>query len=325
MTIERKQFNDAKAPATKHAKKVATKPTKKSTTSDNKPSIKDNHSSVPSKIPMTVSSLFNSERDFESAIKGGSKITKAIIKKLGRIIQKSDSQLKQALLLIYTNEGYKALKCKSFKAYIKKHQTITYDAALKQVMAAKVAYVVNGLDAIGFYSDNSMLAMKDLSDDQIEDVVEQIEKEHGDDVTINGEYTRKMVEAAMRKLSLLDKDGSNEDLDVDDEETEEDAVEQVNDDLDLDDDDDDDKHVAKSKTPTKQSSKVKQTYIEDVVKSESHRQFLEQFKIKAKDSTKIKAIFAAFIETDAGKKPKKVKIAIKLLTKHLKNLKTLEA
>jgi hypothetical protein len=320
MTSKRKQIQDAKASATKHAKKVATKPTKKSTTSYNKPSIKDNHSSVPSKIPMTVSSLFNSERDFESAIKGGSKITKAIIKKLGRIIQKSDSQLKQALLLIYTNEGYKALKCKSFKAYIKKHQTITYDAALKQVMAAKVAYVVNGLDAIGFYSDHSMLAMKDLSDDQIENVVEQIEEEYGENITISGKYTRKMVEAAMRKLSLLDKDGSNEDLEIDDEETEEDPVEQVNDDLDFDDDDDDDKPVAKPKTSTKQSSKVKQTYIEDVVKSESHRQFLEQFKVKADKFKSSKAIFTSFIETNSGKNPETVKKAIKLLSKHLKTL-----
>ncbi|GGP74171.1 hypothetical protein GCM10009347_42910 [Shewanella algicola] len=324
MTTERKQFNDAKAPKKKPTKKKHKKTEKVKSTSSvaaNKHATKDdgsNKSFLPSKL---VSALFNNERDFKSAIGGKFKLSRDHVKHLGSIVKTSQIELKQALLIIHKNKGYKKLGYADFKAYVENHLKISYDAALKQVWAARVAYEVNGADAIGFFSDNSMLPMKDLTDEEIQDVVEHIEEEYGEDITISGKYTRKIVEGAMRSLGLLDKDNSDVDLEVDDEEAEEDAVEQVNDDLDF----DDDKPLAKPKTPTKQSSKVKQTYIEDVVKSESHRQFLEQFKIKAKDSTKIKAIFAAFIETDAGKKPKKVKIAIKLLTKHLKNLKKLEA
>jgi hypothetical protein len=320
MTIKRKQFNDAKAPKNKPTKKKHKKTEKVKSTAlavVNKHATKDdcsNKSFLQSKL---VSVLFNDD-EFLSAFDGKLKLSRDHVEQLNIIVNTSQFELKQALFIIYENKGYKELGCADFKAYVKKYLTLSYDAALKQALAAKVAYVVNGLDAIGFYSDNSMLAMKDLSDDQIEDVVEKIEEEHGDGVTINGEYTRKMVEAAMRKLSLLDKDGSNEDLEIDDEEAEEDPVEQVNDDLDF--DDDDDKPVAKPKTSTKQSSKVKQTYIEDVVKSESHRQFLEQFKVKADKFKSSKAIIAAFIDTDAGKKLKAVKKAIKLLTKHLKTL-----
>jgi hypothetical protein len=310
MAIQRKQFHDAKSSTGKPAKKVKNK------------LAKEKH-----KKSKLVSALFSNEDEFQSAFDGEFKLSRNHVKKLGRIIQQSDSQLKQALLLIYTNEGYKALKCKSFKAYIKKHQTITYDAALKQVWAAKVAYVVNGLDAIGFFSDNSMLPMKDLSDVQIKNVVEQIEEEHDMDITNRGKYTRKMVEAAMRELDLLDDidDVPVSDRDDDQAEDEEDAVEQTDNDLDLDFDDSNDedfdtKPIAKPVASTKKPSNAKQSNLEKVEQNESHSQFLQQFKMKADKFKSSKAIIAAFIETDAGQKSKNVKKAIKLLTKHLKTL-----
>ncbi|MCT8985281.1 hypothetical protein [Shewanella phaeophyticola] len=253
-----------------------------------------------------VQSVFKNKHDYASAVEGKFKLTGKHLKRLAKLVSSSNVQIKLALLIIHENKGYKFYKCKSFKDYVQANFTITYDAALKQVWAAKVAYVVNGVDAIGFFSDNSMLAMKGLSNEQIEDVVEEIESEHGDDVTMNGKYTRKMVEAAMRELGLTANDIDDESVSEEDE-------------------GEDTKPIAKakqqgSKSTPKLSSNVKQSNIEEDGQSKNHRQFLKQFQKQAAKCKSSKAIITAFIKTDAGKKPKNVKKAIKLLTKHLQKL-----
>lgn len=338
MTNKRKQIQDAKASTGKPAKKVKNKfakeKHKKSKKKSTSVAIVDKHvlqsNSSNKSFPKSklVSALFNGEDDLKSAFDGEFKLSRDHVEQLNIIVNTSQIELKQALFIIYENKGYEALGCDDFKAYVNKYLTLSYDAALKQALAAKVAYVINGLDAIGFFSDNSMLPMKDLSDVQIKNVVEQIEEEHDMDITIRGKYTRKMVEAAMRELGLLDKDDSDEGLEV--VEDEEDAVDQTDDDLGFDDSDDeeldsDTRPVAKANISTsKQSSKAKQTYIEDyiedVVKSECHRQFLEQFNIEADTNKSNKAIFTAFINTDAGKKSEVVTNAIDLLCTHLVTL-----
>ncbi|WP_445946487.1 hypothetical protein [Shewanella sp.] len=324
MAIQRKHVHNAKASTDESVKKVASKFAKEkqqkyekksmALTIVNKNAFKDDSSNKVFQKSKLVSALFNNEDDFKSAIGGEFELSRDHVKQLGSIVNTSQVELKQALLIIYKNKGYKELGCKDFKAYVKKYLTLSYDAALKQVWAAKVAYIVNGLDAIGFFSDNSMLAMKDLSDEQIEDVVEHIEEEYGQEVTINAKYTRKMVEAAIRELGLLDKEDSDEDLEIDDEEVEEDAVEQA-DDEDL---DSDTRPVTKANISTsKQSSKPKQSKVAEIVQSKSHREFLEQFNIKATENKSSKAIFDAFIETDAGNNTKTVTKAIELLCTHL--------
>jgi RNAse (barnase) inhibitor barstar len=315
MAIKRKQISDEKAPATKHAKKKPKKTKKMKSTSSaakNKQAIKDDGSNKSFPKSKLVSELFKNEHDFESAIGGVFELSSSHVKQLSNIVNASQIELKQALLIIYKNKGYETLGCDDFKAYVKKYLTISYDAALKQVWAARVAYVVNGLDAIGFYSDNSMLPMKDLTDEEIQDVVEHIEEENGEDITISGKYTRKIVEAAMGSLGLLDKDVSDDGLDLEvDDEVEEDA------DLDFDDGDDETLDSdAKAKISTKQSSKPKQSNAEEVKQSKCHRQFLKQFNIKATKSKNSKAIFDAFIKTDAGKNLKIVTKAIELLCEH---------
>ncbi len=319
MAIKRKQINDAKAPVTKHAKKKPKKTKKVKSTSlaaKNKQAIKDDGSNKSFPKSKLVSELFNDERDFKSAFDGTFKLSRDHVKHLGSIVKTSQIELKQALFIIHENKGYKKLGYADFKAYVENNLKISYDVALKQVWAARVAHVVNGPHAIGFFSDNSMLPMKDLTDEEIQDVVEHIEEEHGEDITINGKYTRKIVEGAMRSLDLLDKDVSDDGLDLEvDDEVEEDVVEQEDADLDFDDSDDETLDSdAKAKISAKQSN------AEKVKQSESHRQFLKQFKIKADKFKSSKAIIAAFIDTDAGKKLKTVKKAIKLLTKHLKTL-----
>lgn len=319
MAIKRKQINDAKAPVTKHAKKKPKKTKKVKSTSlaaKNKQAIKDDGSNKSFPKSKLVSELFNDERDFKSAFDGTFKLSRDHVKHLGSIVKTSQIELKQALFIIHENKGYKKLGYADFKAYVENNLKISYDVALKQVWAARVAHVVNGPHAIGFFSDNSMLPMKDLTDEEIQDVVEHIEEEHGENITISGKYTRKIVEGAMRSLDLLDKDVSDDGLDLEvDDEVEEDVVEQEDADLDFDDSDDETLDSdAKAKISAKQSN------AEKVKQSESHRQFLKQFKIKADKFKSSKAIIAAFIDTDAGKKLKTVKKAIKLLTKHLKTL-----
>ncbi|MBI1676073.1 hypothetical protein [Shewanella sp. DW31] len=319
MAIKRKQISDEKAPATKHAKKKPKKTKKVKSTSlaaKNKQAIKDDGSNKSFPKSKLVSELFNDERDFKSAFDGTFKLSRDHVKHLGSIVKTSQIELKQALFIIHENKGYKKLGYADFKAYVENNLKISYDVALKQVWAARVAHVVNGPHAIGFFSDNSMLPMKDLTDEEIQDVVEHIEEEHGEDITINGKYTRKIVEAAMRSLDLLDKDVSDDglDLEVDDE---------VEEDTDLDDSDDEDDSNnetldsdLEAKISTKQSSKPKQSNAEEVKQRKCHHQFLKQFKIKATECKNSKAIFDAFIETDAGNNLKIVTLAIELLCAH---------
>jgi hypothetical protein len=309
MAIQRKQFHDAKASTGKPVKKVKNKlakekhkKSKKKSTSAaivDKHVIQSNSSNKSFPKSKLVSALFNDEDDIQSAFDGEFKLSRNHVKQLGSIVNTSRIELKQALLIIYKNKGYKKRGCADFKAYVKKYLSLSYDAALKQALAAKVAYVVNGLDAIGFYSDNSMLAMKDLSDVQIKNVVEQI-KEHGEDIIINGKYTRKMVEAAMRELDLLDDIDDVPDSDRDDQaEDEELEVEPPT------------KEKQNSSTPKADSSPTL---------SNSLKQFLKALKKKTAEHGDTKAIFTSFIETNSGKNPETVKKAIKLLSKHLKTL-----
>lgn len=321
MAIQRKQIHDANAPATKHAKKKTKKVQSTSVVVVHKRAINHGSQSKSFAKSKLVPALFNNDDNFKSAFEGNFELSNDQVKQLSTIVTTSQTELKQALLIIYKNDGYKKLGCADFKAYVKENLTISYDVALKQVWAAKVAYAINGMDAIGFYSDNSMLPMKDLSNDQIEEVVEHIEEEHGEEITIVGKYTRKIVEAAMRSLGLLQEDDSDEDLEV-----EEDSVEQDDDSLDFDGSDDETLDSdTKAKTSTKQSSKAKKTSTDKIKQSKSHRQFLEQFNLKAEKCKSSKAIFEAFIETDAGKNQAILAKAIEFLMKQQISVMTLEA
>lgn len=330
MAIQRKQIHDANAPATKHAKKKSKKTKKVKSTSlavVQKCAINDDSSSQSFAKSKLVSALFNNDDNFKSAFEGNFELSNDQVKQLSTIVTTSQTELKQALLIIYKNEGYKKLGCADFKAYVKENLTISYDVALKQVWAAKVAYAINGMDAIGFYSDNSMLPMKDLSNDQIEEVVEHIEEVRGEEITIVGKYTRKIVEAAMRSLGLLQEVNSNNDLDLDvNDGVEEDSVEQDDDSLDFDGSDDETLDSdTKPKTSTKQSFRAKHPSTDKIKQSKSHRQFLEQFNLKAEKCKSSKAIFEAFIETDAGKNQAILAKAIEFLMKQQISVMTLEA
>lgn len=95
-------------------------------------------------------------------------------------------------------------------------------------------------------------------------------------------------------LGLLKEDDSDEYFEVDDEVEEED-------DLDFDD---------------SNNAKAKQSSVDKVEQSKSHRQFKEIFRIKSAKRSNIKTVFKAFIETDAGKNPATLEKAIGLLMKH---------
>jgi hypothetical protein len=311
MAIQRKQFHDVKKPTGKPVKKVKNKlakekhkKSKKKSTSAaivDKHVIQSNSSNKSFPKSKLVSALFNDEDNLQSAFDGEFKLSRDHVEQLNIIVNTSQIELKQALFIIYENKGYEALGCDDFKAYVKKYLTLSYDAALKQALAAKVAYVINGLDAIGFYSDNSMLPMKDLSDVQIKNVVEQIEEEHDMDITIRGKYTRKMVEAAMRELDLLDDIDDVPVSDRDDDQAEDEELD------------------VEPPTKEKQHSSTPKTDSSPTL-SNSLKQFLKALKKKTAEHGDTKAIFTSFIETNSGKNPETVKKAIKLLSKHLKTL-----
>lgn len=241
-----------------------------------------------------ISTSFKNEHDYKSAINGDFRLTKDHVKQLSAYVNESTRTTKIALTIVNANQGYKTLGYADFKAYVEGELSISYDAALKQLWAAQTAYKIGGLEAIGRFSDNSMLPMKDLNKNQIKKVVDLLANKHGKEVISEYKCTRSMAEKAMSSLGLsVTKDTETDDvLNIDKEPTA--------------------KEGKKSKVDEKSTPKKPA--------NNSQAQFLTKFKSKTTQTSSIKAVFDAFIETDAGQNPDIVMKAIRLLTSHYGSL-----
>jgi hypothetical protein len=151
-----------------------------------------------------VKTITNNKKAFE----GGLTLNSKKMKKLCKAVTSYSKLTKSILYIIYTNDGYKNLGYSSFKAFAEKELTITYDAAWKQARSAKIAYSICGQAGIDLFSDSSMLAMKDLNNEEINEVKLLIESTYGKEMTTEGKYTQKIVEEAID--TLREKNSFNE-------------------------------------------------------------------------------------------------------------------
>lgn len=267
---------------------------------------------IATSVSLRVSASFNSKSEYESAIEGNYELTRDHVEKLSALVNASSIATKIALLIIDKNKGYKAFGFESFKDYVKKTLKISYDAALKQLWAARVAYCMGGRDAIGRFSDNSMLPMKGLDNDQIDNVKKALKKKHGQQLISEYKCTRTMVEDAMRSLGLLVDDDS-EPLDIatdkfaDDEFTFEDTENNSETEMVV--------KAGKKSAPSQEAQQQNSSQFSNNL-SNNQRQFLAQFNAETAKSKSIKAVFDAFVETDAGNNPDTVMRAIRHLTTH---------
>lgn len=115
-------------------------------------------------------------------------------------VNKSAKNLKLNLLAIYTSDGWKAGGYSSFKDYAECCLDITYDAALKQAMAAQIAYHSIGINAVGKFSDASMLAMKGFTDKQQKKILKRVRKHSLHDPINDHSLTASQVEKAIQDL-----------------------------------------------------------------------------------------------------------------------------
>ncbi|MGE6648484.1 hypothetical protein ACQKE0_04325 [Shewanella colwelliana] len=115
-------------------------------------------------------------------------------------VNTSTKNLKLTLLAIYVSKGWKAGGYISFKDYVESSLNITYDAALKQAIAAEIAYRSIGINAVGKFSDASMLAMKGFTDVAQKKIVKHLRKKSPRDPIKDHSLTASQVEKAIQDL-----------------------------------------------------------------------------------------------------------------------------
>lgn len=115
-------------------------------------------------------------------------------------VNTSTKNLKLNLLAIYTSNGWMAGDYSSFKDYVECCLKISYDAALKQAIAAQIAYSSIGINAVGKFSDASMLAMKGFTDSQQKEILKRVRKQSSHDPINDHSLTASQVEKAIKDL-----------------------------------------------------------------------------------------------------------------------------
>lgn len=68
-------------------------------------------------------------------------------------------RFKLNLLVMKINRGFETLGYKDFKSYVLAELAVTYDAVIKQMMAANTAIKLFGPEKVGYYSDSSMITL----------------------------------------------------------------------------------------------------------------------------------------------------------------------
>lgn len=269
-------------------------------------------------------------------------LNKKQVKILTKCINKSTREAKVIIYFVYKNKGYKKLKCKDFKSYIETFTSLSYDAAIKQVNAADIAYSIGGKKAIGKFSDASMLAMRKLKEKEINAVIKAIKKTHGEPKITKIKLTEEMVKEAIAELGIGSKDkhshsGKCSQKDAADgtkvardnkhkphERKRKHRSQKADTEI---------KSESQNKTDNftdknaeKHSKKKSATAGKETLATYSELQtdFLKHFEKECRDNTSSKAIFNAFLKTKDGANPKTLEKAVKLLTEHLKSLNSKE-
>jgi len=283
------------------------------------------------------STSVSSEPDFKfvktitsnkKAFKGGLTLNSKKMKKLCKALTSSSKLTKSILYIIYTNNGYKNLGYSSFKAFVENELTITYDAAWKQARSAKIAYSICGQAGIDLFSDSSMLAHIYLNNEEINEVKLLIESKHGKEMTTEGKYTQKIVEEAIdtfREKNSLNEhpidSSANESQDMVEMECQPtEGCDLEISDIECSQSEDSSMEVLVTE-PKLISSPIIKSLFNNVSKenfSISLNQFIDFFTDEVREKNNVKAIFTAFLKTEAGSKKKTLKQAIKMLEKQLK-------
>ncbi|TVL16327.1 hypothetical protein [Shewanella algae] len=279
-----------------------------------------------------VTDILNGEHSFNALL------SKKQVECLTQCINNSTRDTKVLVYFVYKNKGYKKLKCKDFKSYIETFTSLSYDAAIKQVNAADVAYSIGGKRAIGKFSDASMLAMKKLKEKEINAVIKAIKKTHGESKITKIKLTEEMVKEAIVELGIGSKDkhspsGKHNKKDTADgtkvarKNKQKSHKSKRNGRSQYEGYDTKTKGWKKTETITdknadKRSTKKSATAGKEKLATYSKLQtdFLKHFEKECRDNTSSKAIFNAFLKTQSGSKTKTLEKAVKLLTKRLKRL-----
>ena len=77
-------------------------------------------------------------------------------------INNSTKLTKIALFIIWSTRSYEELGYLNMKKFIIKETCLTYDSAIKQLEAAKIAAEHFGIDKIGYFSDSSMRTLAQI-------------------------------------------------------------------------------------------------------------------------------------------------------------------
>ena len=85
--------------------------------------------------------------------------TGELLNRMTVMINKNLTDIRVAMYLIWYTKAYLKIKYNSFKSYVENELTITYHAAIKQVMSAHYTNELFGHEKIGHFSDNSMLTL----------------------------------------------------------------------------------------------------------------------------------------------------------------------
>ncbi|GAB60537.1 hypothetical protein RNAN_3562 [Rheinheimera nanhaiensis E407-8] len=108
------------------------------------------------------------------------------------------------LLLMKINRGYEAFGYQSFKDYVINKLSITYDAAIKHMMAANTAIKLFGPDYVGYYSDSAMITLGAVNFElQVKAIIE-LKKKLGKDMQdslLRSELTKKSVDETFKNMS----------------------------------------------------------------------------------------------------------------------------
>lgn len=113
-------------------------------------------------------------------------------------------RFKLNLLVMKINRGFETLGYKDFKSYVLAELTLSYDAVIKQMIAANAAIKLFGPDKVGLYSDSSMITLHSLSFElQIKVIIALKAKfnKHIEEDLSHKELTKKNVYEALKTIN----------------------------------------------------------------------------------------------------------------------------
>jgi hypothetical protein len=137
----------------------------------------------------------------------------------------NERNTKLNLMLMMHKRGFEVLDYKDFKSYVLYELPMTYDAVIKQMIAAETTAKLFGIEYVGFYSDSAMRTLRRLPLQVQVQLVLILKKKVGkkpDEPLTLSELTKKAIDMALveysgnnKILRELNKTLDNEDLDND--------------------------------------------------------------------------------------------------------------